>query len=84
MVVLPPSFQTVGFELPDGARYEDFEDGDHGDGEQHSRKAEQNRSTQDPDHHHERVKVDRAAKNERPRLSWPTSPRSWDKAIGTS
>src|SRR5258708_19943158 len=60
-----PSNQPVGFELPAGAGDQDFDDGDGRDRKEHPDHAKQDGSSQDPDHHHERVKVDRAPDDNR-------------------
>ena len=60
-----PSHQPIGLELPGCARDEDFEDGDRRYREQHPGEVEQDAAAHDPDHHHERVKFDRATEDER-------------------
>jgi hypothetical protein len=60
-----PSNQPVGFELPGGAGDEDFADGDGRDREEHPDRATQDGPSQDPGHHDERVKLDRATEDDR-------------------
>src|SRR5439155_21893937 len=52
-----PSNQPVGFELPGGAGDQDFDDRDGRNRKEHPDQSKQDGSSQDPDYHHERVKV---------------------------
>ena len=59
-------YEPLGFELPGRAGDEDLEDGDGRDREEHSDRPEEGGSSQDSDHHHDGVKLDRATEDDRP------------------